>query len=86
MTDSKITLEDLFAARNEMIKQLHDSLTQEEREFLVSVKQGEPDFKLMPFTNLNQLPSLKWKLMNIKKMQKVKHQQMLDQLKTVLQL
>jgi predicted nucleotidyltransferase component of viral defense system len=86
MTDSKITIDDLFTARNELIKHLHQSLTQEERQFLISIKQGVPNFELMPFKNLNQLPSLKWKLMNIQKMQKAKHQQMLDKLKTTLQL
>ncbi len=86
MTDHKITIDDLFVARNEMIRYLHHALTQKERQFLVSIKQGEPDFELMPFKGLNQLPSLKWKLMNIQKMQKTKHQKMLDKLKTVLQL
>ena len=86
MTDSKVTLEDLFSTRNELIKHLHHSLNQEERQFLISIKKGEPNFELMPFKNLNQLPSLKWKLMNIQKMQKAKHQQMLDKLKSALQL
>ena len=86
MTDSKITLEDLFAVRDEMIKYLNFSITLKERQFLVSIKQGEPNFDLMPFKNLNQLPSLQWKLMNIQKMQKAKHQQMLDKLKSALQL
>ena len=53
-----------------MIKYLNHSLTSRERQFLVSIKQGEPNFELMPFKNLNQLPSLQWKLMNIQKMQK----------------
>jgi hypothetical protein len=86
MTDSKVTIEDLFVTRDEMIKHLNHSLTQEERQFLISIKQGEPNFELMPFKNLNQLPSLKWKLINIKKMQKAKHQQMLDKLKSALQI
>ncbi len=57
-----------------------------ERKFLLSIKTGQPDYSLMPFDNLADLPALKWKLINIQKMDKNKHARMLDELKSVLMI
>ena len=40
----------------------------------------------MPFDNLANLPAVKWKLINIQKMDKNKHAKMLGELKSVLRI
>lgn len=41
---------------------------------------------LLSLKNLDQLPLLQWKLINIRKMDKAKRQKMVDKLKAVLEL
>lgn len=86
MTMEKISLKELLAARGTLIQKISEDLTLNERKFLLSMKLGEPQWSLLPFKNLEQLPSLQWKLINIKKMDKIKHQEMVDKLKDVLEL
>ncbi|QLH42449.1 MAG: nucleotidyl transferase AbiEii/AbiGii toxin family protein [Coxiellaceae bacterium] len=86
MTAVDVTLEQLLDVREKMISFLNNSLTINERLFLLSVKQGEPQFDLMPFQHLDQWPSLKWKVMNINRMDKKKRQLMLDKLKATLKM
>jgi hypothetical protein len=40
-------------------------LTQEHKRFLLALKQGEPDWNLLPFENIHDLPAVKWKLRNL---------------------
>jgi hypothetical protein len=61
-------------------------LTENERLFLLSIKKGEPDWRLLPISGIDQLPSLKWKAMNIGKMETVKHKAALENLKKVLNI
>ncbi|MGD9153148.1 MAG: nucleotidyl transferase AbiEii/AbiGii toxin family protein [Gammaproteobacteria bacterium] len=86
MTLQEISLDELLAARKKLIKKISEELTLNERKFLLSIKLGEPQWDLLSFKNLEQLPSLQWKLINIKKMDKIKHQKMFDKLKEVLEL
>ena len=40
-------------------------MTNEERKFLISVKKGKPKWDLLGLTGVEDLPAVKWKLMNI---------------------
>jgi predicted nucleotidyltransferase component of viral defense system len=84
MTDQVVSLSELLRAREQLIQLVNESLTDTERAFLLSVKNGEPDFSLMPFANLHELPGLKWKLTNVRKMPARKHAEMLGRLRKVL--
>ncbi len=86
MTMEEITLDELLTAREKLIQKISEELTLNERKFLLSIKLGEPQWDLLPFKNLEQLPSLQWKLINIKKMDKNKHQKMVGKLKDILDL
>jgi len=48
-------------------------LTEAHKIFLLGFKKGNPDWSLLPFENIDQLPSVKWKMLNLKKMDKAKH-------------
>ena len=60
------------------------TLDDAEREFLISVKRGEPDWDLLEIDHLSQLPSIRWKVINIRRMDPVKHKAALDRLVQVL--
>lgn len=86
MTDLDISYEQLLETRYLLIKKILEDLTLNEREFLLSVKLGTPEWNLLPVHGIDKLPGLEWKVMNIKKMDLQKHQDALNKLKNVLGL
>lgn len=86
MAKAPVSLESLLDARQMLIGTLQQSLTANERHFLVSIKKGEPDYSLLTFKDLDTFPALQWKIINIKKMDKVIHRLMLSKLKSALAL
>lgn len=77
---------DLLIAREQLIADINDSFLDTERKFLLSIKRGEPEWELLHFENLEHLPALKWKVLNIRKMEKSKQQLMIRKLQDVLKL
>lgn len=86
MTDLPITHAELLPIKHQLASQLINDFSDKERQFLLSVKAGEPDWSLMNLSGLDQLPGIQWKLQNINKMDKQKRQELLDKLKAVLQV
>lgn len=86
MTSTDVSYDKLVETRYDLIRQILQSLTTNERIFLLSVKKGEPDWSLIPIPGIENLPALEWKRINIKKMDPQKHQDVLDKLKKVLEL
>ena len=84
MTRDPITLADLLAARDDMFIKLKTDLTTTEKRFLISVKEGNPDWHILGIPGLEQLPGLQWKLVNVRKMAPAKQQAALDKLKAAL--
>ena len=84
MTTEPVLLDDLIYVREKLINELLISLTKNEKNFLLSIKEGEPDYSLLPFPDLDQLPALQWKIFNVRKMSKSKRSTVLNKLKDVL--
>lgn len=59
-------------------------MTDEDVRFLLSFKQGAPDWTLFPLSGADQLPAVRWKLANIHKMHPDKHRQSLELLEKAL--
>ena len=55
-------------------------LLKEEKEFLIAFKSLDPNWDLLGLKDVKQLPAVKWKLLNLEKMSKTKHQQALEKL------
>ncbi len=85
MTDIPVTLDELHAIRDKLISVIKSSLSNAQRLFLLSLKQGEPNWSLMP-ENIQRLPAIRWKLINIAKMEKSKHRFAVNKLREVLGL
>lgn len=73
MTLEPVTLEELTVVPKKMVQGLKDNFTQQDYDFLVSFKKGEPDWSLACSEQIQYLPALQWKLLNIRKMPKQKH-------------
>lgn len=86
MTLIPVTYEDLEDVRKKLIQTVSESLTQAERAFLVSFKEGRPDWRQLGIDGVDKLPAVQWKLANLEKMDRDKHIQAVSALKKVLGL
>ena len=86
MTDEPVELPELEAARTRLFDWAATALTENERRFLLSIKQGEPDWSLLPFDGLDQWPAIQWKLYNIRRMSPRSHKKALGRLRDTLEM
>jgi len=86
MTDSPVTCEELEATRERLVSEIENGLAPAEKNFLVSIKQGEPQWNLLGLPGIERLPALQWKLANIRRMDKAKQAYMLEKLKSALKI
>ena len=86
MPTEPVALEELLSTRKTLVGTLKASLTQDERKFLLSIKEGNPIWDLLGVTGAEKLPAIQWKLANIKKMKPDHHSRSVDRLKAILEL
>lgn len=87
MSEVEISLEELLEIRERLINDINKSMTDNERKFLLSVKNITPDFSLLEMENpelIAELPSVKWRLINLAKMSPDKHAKAYEVFKKVL--
>ncbi|MBS0350171.1 MAG: nucleotidyl transferase AbiEii/AbiGii toxin family protein [Proteobacteria bacterium] len=84
MTRIPIKYDELVVTRSRLLHDILIQLTEKEKQFLLSLKMGKPDYTLMPYPHLDQLPALRWKLLNIQKISSVKQRKMIDKLEKLL--
>lgn len=65
MTDKAFTYEEYDSVRKKLVATIHESLTDRDKEFLLSVKRVTPDWSIYDF---QRFPSINWKLQNIQKL------------------
>lgn len=86
MTEVSISPKELINIRHQLINDILNDLTDNERKFLVTLKFGEPDWSLLPISGIEKLPALRWKILNVKKMESEARNDSLNKLKMVLEL
>jgi len=70
MTSEVITLDALLEVRRRLFAELPVVLTDNQRAFLSGLVCGEPDWKLIECGHLAEMPAIRWKLENIRKLKK----------------
>lgn len=85
MTAQAVSLESLEATRNQLITELHAALNTDDKEFLVSLKQGHIDWQNFSYPEVQHLPAIKWKVHNLQQMDAVKRQRATEKLQQVLE-
>lgn len=68
MTIEHVPLETLLAARERLIDDIGARTTGAAAEFLLSVHDGEPEFGLIGLPAAAELPAIRWKLLNLRKL------------------
>jgi len=86
MTLEEVTCEELEKTREQLVSVIARELTIQERQFIVSVKEGMPQWDLIGFEGVQNLPAVQWKLLNIGRMAPAKHQQALRKLRDYLDI
>ncbi|GHU88893.1 hypothetical protein FACS1894155_04680 [Bacteroidia bacterium] len=71
MTDVPFSYEDYETTRWELIEKVNNVLTKEDKEFLFSFEQGEPQWEKCCAGDLSEYPSVRWKLQNIIKLKEI---------------
>jgi hypothetical protein len=85
MTTEPVPLAALLAAREDLVRQLHQGLDDTERHFLVSIVRNRPEWDLMGFPHLRQLPGIRWKLHNLSQLEKSNPKKFAEQAGILLQ-
>ncbi|MGD0649196.1 MAG: hypothetical protein ABR971_14510 [Acidobacteriaceae bacterium] len=86
MTAEPVALPELLAAREQLIRHLHEGLDKNERKFLLSLVQNTPDRDLLGFAHLKNLPGLQWKLRNLSQLAKANPRKFDEQAKALADL
>jgi len=86
MTETAVTLDDLLRAREEFIEELVRKMPDEHRRFLLSVKEGKPEWKLLDIPHLEKLPAVQWRLHNLAKADAKKRELLLGNLRKALKV
>ena len=84
MVVEPVTAEELRIAGEQLVSRLHEEMTEEERRFIVSVKEGEPQWNLLGVPGIENLPGVQWKLQNMRRMAPTKHREALRKLRDYL--
>ena len=85
MTFESISLQDLEGTLFQLIQKIHGALTDPDRRFLVSFKKGEADWSAFPIPDVERLPAIQWKMLNLNRMDRTKRQKAEIKLEKVLQ-
>jgi predicted nucleotidyltransferase component of viral defense system len=84
MVIEPVTADELRRAGEQLVSKLRQEMTQEERRFIVSVKEGKPEWDMLGVTGIEDLPAVQWKLQNIRRMTPAKHREALRRLRDYL--
>ena len=84
MIAQSITLGELEITRDKLVTILREELTPNERQFIVSMKRGQPLWDLLEIEGIEALPAVKWKLLNILNMDPTKHKKAVHKLRDYL--
>ena len=87
MAEVDVPLKQLEEARENLIQQINENLTENEKKFLLSFKNKNPDWNLMEMANvdvISNLPSVRWKMINLQQMPPQKHKEAFEKLQSIL--
>ena len=68
MTEEEIEFDILLEFRKRIFSEIRTNLLDHHKTILLSFMEKKPEWDLLPYKNLAELPAIKWKLKNIRKM------------------
>ncbi len=67
-----------------LVDNIHGALSDEDRQFLLALKQGTQDWQTFPLPDVARLPAIQWKMLNLRRMNPAKRQQATAKLEKIL--
>jgi predicted nucleotidyltransferase component of viral defense system len=86
MTTEKISLDTLVGFRKMLFAEIKKVLNVKHKLFLISFMQNKPDWSLLPFSHLQAMPAIQWKLQNIAEMSAVKNKTEIRKLEKIFDM
>ncbi len=84
MANISFDYSDFLRTRETLIETINKSLSSEDKKFLLTFFEGKPDWSLFRESHAQDLPAIKWKLMNVKKLDAGKRFAQIDAMKSIL--
>ena len=84
MTYEPVSLEQLEKTFQKMIRKIHASMTDADRNFLLALKRGTPDWQTFALPEAERLPAIQWKIYNLNRMNSGKRKKAAAKLEKVL--
>lgn len=84
MTEKPVSLDELVAARESIIRAVVGDMPQDHRAFLISFKRGTPEWPLLGVPEAAMLPAVKWRQENLDKLTRKKRDELVKRLAEVL--
>lgn len=85
MTAEPVELDALLVARDQMMRELQQGLTEDERRFLLSLVTAEPEWALLDIPHVEKLPGVRWKLQNLERLRKANARKFAEQSEALAQ-
>lgn len=84
ITTITFNYDDFEATRDMLVQLLKSMFTENQRQFLISFKKGEPAWGLSGIPRIENYPAIQWKLHNIQKMSSRKREEAAEKLAAIL--
>ena len=84
MSFVEISVKELEQTRELLVTKIHSMLTDDDKKFLISLKQGNPDWGLLGLDGVSNLPAVKWKMYNLNQMSVPRRKMAVEKLEKVL--
>jgi len=68
MTKSPVEVDDLLMTRSQLIADIQSRFDENTKQFLLSLQDGTPDFSTIDRPRAFELPAVRWKLLNLKRL------------------
>jgi predicted nucleotidyltransferase component of viral defense system len=84
MTEEPLSLDELVAAREDLIGKLVGEMPEAHKTFLISFERGQPDWTFIGLPDAANLPAVKWREENLNKLSREKRAAQVAELEKVL--
>ncbi|MDR3488654.1 MAG: nucleotidyl transferase AbiEii/AbiGii toxin family protein [Bradyrhizobium sp.] len=84
MTQEPVSLDDLLRARQELVTSVVGGMPEQHRRFLVSFERGGPEWPLLAVRGASDLPAIRWREENLRKIPAGKRDALVMQLREVV--
>ena len=86
MTEQPVSLEELVLTRDKMIDSIVGQMPTRHREFLIGFEQGNPNWPLVELADIEALPAVRWRMINLAKLTDLKRRELVANLRSALEL